>query len=505
MFTKVEHIHQLLPKLAPAGYSITQLHGSAVDTSYLLQNYRNLFNLDEWSGELQLRQQFPHDAFSMYILEVVVEECDQQCAQRLINVVLNVDTSADNVVLPQTSQVLQATVSSCCANAALAILSKAAANTKSVQVDNSGVARLRDDVTHPTTIYLLSKGSNEPERSLAVKIVPCRQPSSRPHRVLRSATQINDGKSGISIAPYVQVSIPENTPAGTFLVQVPASIPSITTPDALLFQITAGNTAKLFAIDESSGKISTAKTLYAASSSGEHQLTVTASVRNSPTRYSYATSTVHIKLVYINKHAPVFSLPLGQPLYSTSVAENLQPSQPVVQVSATDRDTGRSGQVSFAIVRGNKYTTFSISKNGKIILEKPLDYELMSRYELTVMAYDGGQPVRTVQADVQVSVGSQMKCEVSRLEKPECQPFAETELQNSLFGLYWQEEEGESSHHSEKKRETQLIMNWASLTAQSLWTIVEAADQQCSCILINCQRKCVGSNMSFLLSSSSFR
>ena len=139
--------------------------------------------------------------------------------------------------------------------------------------------------------------------------ITCRDNVSRPRRVQRSAIQLPDASSGISIAPFIEASVAETAPRGYFITQVPASFSNAGNLGSLVFRIVAGNADGLFTIDENSGNITLSK-LLDYESSQRHQLTVTASVRNSVSRS--ATSDVRINVVEINEHSPVFVFPLGQ-------------------------------------------------------------------------------------------------------------------------------------------------------------------------------------------------
>lgn len=57
---------------------------------------------------------------------------------------------------------------------------------------------------------------------------------------------------------------------------------------------------------------------------------------------------VHIKILDINDHAPVFT----QKVYKSTIAENLQLNPPatILQVRAEDKDEGINGKVQYRIV-----------------------------------------------------------------------------------------------------------------------------------------------------------
>lgn len=69
-----------------------------------------------------------------------------------------------------------------------------------------------------------------------------------------------------------------------------------------------------------------------------HHLTIRAVDHGRPPLSSTQTFTVEVGDV--NDRSPVFS----QTIYNASVAENRDPGEPVVRVSATDDDSGKKGQ-----------------------------------------------------------------------------------------------------------------------------------------------------------------
>ncbi|MFT7806101.1 cadherin-23 [Arapaima gigas] len=94
---------------------------------------------------------------------------------------------------------------------------------------------------------------------------------------------------------------------------------------------------------------------------------------------------VFIDLINENDNRPVFSMAL----YNISLPESTASGTSLVRIQATDGDVG-----SFGIVRyyfSDEPDQFSLDVNtGWVTLSGSLDYELMRRYTLTVLARDGG-------------------------------------------------------------------------------------------------------------------
>ncbi|XP_063784918.1 protocadherin gamma-B2-like isoform X40 [Pseudophryne corroboree] len=120
-----------------------------------------------------------------------------------------------------------------------------------------------------------------------------------------------------------------------------------------------------------------------------HELILTALDGGNPAR----SGTVFVKAVITdaNDNAPIFT----QDLYKVSINENSPINFTVIIVEATDNDEGSNAQIiySFAKTTHNVHHTgvFSIHQtNGEIKINKKLDFEMLSNYELSVQAKDGG-------------------------------------------------------------------------------------------------------------------
>ncbi|XP_023393625.1 cadherin-23-like [Pteropus vampyrus] len=95
---------------------------------------------------------------------------------------------------------------------------------------------------------------------------------------------------------------------------------------------------------------------------------------------------VKITLINENDNRPIFS----QPLYNISLYENVTVGTSVLTVLATDNDVGTFGEVNYFF--SDDPDRFSLDKDtGLIMLIARLDYELIQRFTLTVIARDGGR------------------------------------------------------------------------------------------------------------------
>ncbi|KAM4677968.1 protocadherin Fat 2 [Discoglossus pictus] len=102
---------------------------------------------------------------------------------------------------------------------------------------------------------------------------------------------------------------------------------------------------------------------------------------------------VSIQVKDINDNQPVFEADL----YRASLAENMPAGTTVIQVTATDQDTGSDGLVTYSLKAGpvEIHQFFTIdSENGWITTLKELDCETQQIYHFYVVASDQGRKVR---------------------------------------------------------------------------------------------------------------
>ncbi|KAK7922731.1 hypothetical protein WMY93_009633 [Mugilogobius chulae] len=117
----------------------------------------------------------------------------------------------------------------------------------------------------------------------------------------------------------------------------------------------------------------------------EISLVLTAFDGGSPQRSG--TVVIHVTVLDANDNAPVFS----QTVYKASLPENSPPDTLVITVTATDADEGVNGEITYEFDHPsdeNKIFTLNPS-NGEIRVEKPIDYEKESSYEIQISAKDG--------------------------------------------------------------------------------------------------------------------
>lgn len=145
----------------------------------------------------------------------------------------------------------------------------------------------------------------------------------------------------------------------------------------------------LFAIDPNTGNITTL-VVFDREQKDFYNVKVVATDNSPSALYSTGAhnkgeQVFRIEIADKNDNPPRFT----QKIYrAIGVREDSNVNALVAEVKALDNDT--SSVVTYSITGGNTYGAFAIDKNtGKITISKALDYENVTRYNLSVRAYDG--------------------------------------------------------------------------------------------------------------------
>ncbi|KAJ7316376.1 hypothetical protein JRQ81_002538 [Phrynocephalus forsythii] len=195
---------------------------------------------------------------------------------------------------------------------------------------------------------------------------------------------------------FYTVRVPENIPLNTPILHIQARSPEGL---RLIYNIVEEAALKLFSIDFKTGVLMVTSHLDYESST-KHILTVRAT---ETAMGAFSEAVVEVEVEDVNDNLPVFS----QGVYTASVFEGMPARTPVVQLFATDRDSGRNKLVSYQILedRSNMSTFFSIdSSTGEITTTQPLDYEANQEFPIKVRATDHGVPALSSEALIIISV-----------------------------------------------------------------------------------------------------
>ena len=183
-------------------------------------------------------------------------------------------------------------------------------------------------------------------------------------------------------------SVLENEPPGVPVMQVKAiDADGTSAHNQVTYEL--DNFRDLFAIDKYTGNITTLTT-FDREVEDTYNVKVIA-VDNSPSalfktgEHNKGQQVFRIEIADKNDNAPHFT----HAVYTAnSILENANINAPVTEVKAIDSDT--ASPVTYSIIYGNTDDSFYIEgTTGKIRVNKPLDYEKITEYNLTVRAFDG--------------------------------------------------------------------------------------------------------------------
>ncbi|KAF6716274.1 Protocadherin-16 [Oryzias melastigma] len=159
----------------------------------------------------------------------------------------------------------------------------------------------------------------------------------------------------------------------------------------IYYSISSGDPDGYFTVDSTSGTIRTALPLDHETCSSL-DLEIQARSGSPP---SYGTSRVHITISDINDNAPTF---LPSSSESLLLPEVTKMGTVIYRIQATDKDSSHNGQLSFDLISAGAagssgQRTFGVDRgSGEVRLIGSLSYDTVPRYDLQVIAKDGGAP-----------------------------------------------------------------------------------------------------------------
>jgi hypothetical protein len=156
-----------------------------------------------------------------------------------------------------------------------------------------------------------------------------------------------------------------------------------------------------FKIDSNSGTVMVKKALDYETSKVHSFI---AQVQNSANRKEYTNIDVTVYVSDANDNKPVFNMNKTKGLYHARINLNAIPDTMVYQLSAIDKDTGSNGQVRFRMVK-DRDNFFKVDPRSGAMTTRGRNLLLLPWYNLTVAAFDLGQPSLISYATVNVQVG----------------------------------------------------------------------------------------------------
>ncbi|XP_036704320.1 protocadherin Fat 2 isoform X3 [Balaenoptera musculus] len=197
-------------------------------------------------------------------------------------------------------------------------------------------------------------------------------------------------------SPYYKVRVPENITLYTPILHTQARSPEGL---RLIYNIVEEEPLMLFTTDFKTGVLTVTGPLDYESKT-KHVFTVRAT---DTALGSFSEATVEVLVEDVNDNPPTFS----QLVYTTSISEGLPAQTPVIQLLASDQDSGQNCDVSYQIVDDGSDVSkfFQINgSTGEMSTVQELDYEAQQHFNVKVRAMDRGDPPLTGETLVVVNV-----------------------------------------------------------------------------------------------------
>lgn len=191
--------------------------------------------------------------------------------------------------------------------------------------------------------------------------------------------------------------VAENLPANNILYSIRAEDQDEGENSVIHYRI-SHQSANLFKIDPANGNLhasvildheiqETYHIVVTATDRGDHALT--------------ASQNITINVLDENDNAPQFT----EREYQVTVDEDVEIGKSLIQVLATDQDSGLNGMVRYFVVDGDKNQDFSLDQSsGVLSIQKLLDFERKSLYHLSVRAEDSGSDTQYTTANITIFV-----------------------------------------------------------------------------------------------------
>ncbi|XP_040903722.1 protocadherin alpha-3-like [Toxotes jaculatrix] len=226
-------------------------------------------------------------------------------------------------------------------------------------------------------------------------------PKSGTVEIFIDVLDVNDNMPVFTKDTYSAV-LEENAPIGTTVIQVNATDLDDGTNGEVVYSFGSdvkGKIRELFDIDSVTGEI-IVKGRVDFEEQDSYDIDIQASDKGSiPFRTD---KSVIIKIGDTNDNSPEIEVAS----LSSAVSEDSRPGTTVALISITDLDSGMNGKIISFLAEDNPFTlTPSIQDNMFAVVTKSLlDREQQSRYDITIIAKDAGEPALTSEKTISVFV-----------------------------------------------------------------------------------------------------
>ncbi|KAJ8921829.1 hypothetical protein NQ315_008461 [Exocentrus adspersus] len=205
--------------------------------------------------------------------------------------------------------------------------------------------------------------------------------------VLVKVVNLNDNDPVFSAKEY-NATIDENSPNGSFVVAVKAMDLDADEYGVISYSLT-GEHSENFAIDNKTGYVTVANSKFLDHEKINETVIQVVASDGAPSNLRRTVSVpIYIKINDLNDNAPKFS----QEEYNVTIMENvrLNPPMRLIQVNATDDDSGVNGNIQYSIISGNDNDVFILGIETGILYPHKSLLGQTRDFHLLVEARDGG-------------------------------------------------------------------------------------------------------------------
>jgi len=371
---------------------------SRVTFTILSGNTHGSLDINKTTGVLFLARELDRESTALYTLQVKAVDSSATSPQsNIINIKVQVtdvnDCAPTFKVDPVAFSVSENTA-----------VGTAVWNFSAVDSDESSNGVVQYSLTHqwPVSVFKINSNSGIltlvnaldheqfPEFTLVVTATD--QAEKESERLATSVTvrvQVDDFNDNAPVfVSRTRVDIMEDEPVGYPLLHVIAIDRDSRNNGRVSYAVTSGNEDGAFSLDAATGILAVTRPLDR-ESQNEYVLNVSATDHGSPAKSSW--QLIHIQVEDVNDNPPHFM----QSLYEASVPENSPPGTFVVKVSATDKDVGTNGNLTYLIPDGIADGKFAVDPHtGSVVTLAPLDREKKANYVVSVYVRDGSFPAQ---------------------------------------------------------------------------------------------------------------
>ncbi len=188
----------------------------------------------------------------------------------------------------------------------------------------------------------------------------------------------------VALTPSGKFEISENMPSRSVLGHVTTGIGN----NGNVKNITCFTNTEVFQLEKRTETVYILVTTESLDYEQQHNYDIAIQCIDTTRPYSIIVQYVNISVIDLNDQSPQFT----RNVYAISVRENNQVGSTLIQVTATDLDTGFNGEVHYRIA-GKSQNLVAIDKDsGLITAIVSFDREAMDKIEYTVIAMDKGAP-----------------------------------------------------------------------------------------------------------------